>query len=100
VGKLHNNLHTLPIDYSQIPSPCYVIEEERFRSNLFLIKRVSEQSGAEIILAFKGFAMWGVFNILKEYIKGASASSLHEARLCFEEIHIHRSIKRLILNQF
>jgi carboxynorspermidine decarboxylase len=51
-----------------------------------MIKRVSEQSGAEIILSFKGFAMWGVFNILKEYIKGASASSLHEARLCFEEI--------------
>jgi carboxynorspermidine decarboxylase len=76
----------LNIDYNILPSPCYVIDEERFRKNLFLIKRVSEQSGAEIILAFKGFAMWGVFNILKEYIKGASASSLHEARLCFEEI--------------
>ncbi len=30
--------------------------------------------------------MWGVFDILKEYIGGASASSVHEARLCFEEI--------------
>ncbi len=76
----------MSIDYSQIPSPCYVIDEERFRKNLSLIKRVSEESGAEIILAFKGFAMWGVFPILKEYINGASASSLHEARLCFEEI--------------
>lgn len=76
----------MPIDYYKIPSPCYVIEEERFRNNLSLIKHISEESGAEIILAFKGFAMWGVFNILKEYINGASASSLHEARLCFEEI--------------
>jgi carboxynorspermidine decarboxylase len=76
----------LPIDYSKIPSPCYVIDEERFRSNLSLIKQVSVESGAEIILAFKGFAMWGVFPVLKEYIKGAAASSLHEARLCFEEI--------------
>jgi len=47
---------------------------------------VSDESGAEIILAFKGFAMWGVFDVLKEYTGGAAASSVHEARLCFEEI--------------
>jgi carboxynorspermidine decarboxylase len=76
----------LSIDYNQIPSPCYVIDEERFRQNLSLIKHVSDESGAEIILAFKGFAMWGVFDILKEYVSGAAASSVHEARLCFEEI--------------
>jgi carboxynorspermidine decarboxylase len=63
-----------------------VIEEERFRKNLALIKKVSEESGAEIILAFKGFAMWGVFPVLKEYFSGASASSLGEARLCYEEV--------------
>ncbi len=74
------------IDYSKIPSPCYVIDEERFRKNLSLIRYVAEESGAEIILAFKGFSMWGVFNILREYISGAAASSLNEARLCFEEI--------------
>ncbi len=63
------------------------MEEERFRKNLSLIKHVSKESGAEIILAFKGFAMWGVFPILREYISGAAASSVDEARLCFEEIH-------------
>lgn len=62
------------------------MEEERFRKNLSLIKGVSERSGAEIILAFKGFAMWGVFPILKEYVSGAAASSVDEARLCLEEI--------------
>jgi carboxynorspermidine decarboxylase len=76
----------MPIDYKILPSPCYVIDEERFRKNLSLIKHVSDESGAEIILAFKGFAMWGVFPILKEYIAGAAASSLDEARLCFEEV--------------
>jgi len=76
----------MTVDYSKIPSPCYVIDEERFRKNLSLIRHVAEESGAEIILAFKGFAMWGVFNILREYISGAAASSLNEARLCFEEI--------------
>jgi carboxynorspermidine decarboxylase len=74
------------INYNIIPSPCYVIDEERFRKNLSLIKYVADESGAEIILAFKGFAMWGVFNILKGYVSGAAASSVHEARLCYEEI--------------
>ena len=76
----------MPIDYSKIPSPSYVIDEERLRKNLSLIKDVADRSGAEIIVAFKGFAMWGVFPVLKEYISGAAASSVNEARLCFEEI--------------
>jgi len=76
----------MSVDYSIIPSPSYVIDEDRFRKNLSLIRHVADASGAEIILAFKGFAMWGVFDILKEYFSGAAASSLHEARLCYEEI--------------
>jgi carboxynorspermidine decarboxylase len=63
-----------------------VIDEERLRKNLSLIRHVSDESGAEIILAFKGFAMWGVFDIVTEYIRGAAASSLNEARLCYEKI--------------
>jgi carboxynorspermidine decarboxylase len=76
----------MSVNYNKIPSPCYVIDEERFRKNLSLIRHIAVESGAEIILAFKGFAMWGVFDILKEYVSGAAASSVHEARLCFEEI--------------
>jgi carboxynorspermidine decarboxylase len=74
------------IDYSRVPSPCYVIDEDRLRKNLALIKSVADASGAEIILAFKGFAMWSVFPVIREYISGAAASSIHEARLCFEEM--------------
>jgi len=76
----------LSVNYNILPSPCYVIDEGRFRKNLALIKHASDESGAEIILAFKGFAMWGIFPILTEYVKGAAASSVDEARLCFEEI--------------
>jgi len=74
------------MDYKEIPSPCYVIDESRFRDNLALIKNVAQQSGAEIILAFKAFSMWGVFDIFREYFNGAAASSVSEARLCFEEV--------------
>lgn len=77
----------MTIDFSKIPSPCYVIDESRLRNNLTLIRDVKERSGAEIILAFKGFAMWGVFPILNEYgFRQATASSLSEARLAFEEM--------------
>jgi carboxynorspermidine decarboxylase len=76
----------MPIDYNKIPSPCYILDEDRFRRNLSLIRHVSDESGAEIILAFKGFAMWGVFPILREYISGGAASSVDEAHLCYDEI--------------
>lgn len=76
------------IDYQVVPSPCYVIEEERIRKNLALIRDVAHASGAEIILAFKGFAMWSLFPMIREYVSGAAASSIHEARLSFEEMGV------------
>ncbi len=74
------------IDFSKIPSPCYVIDESLLRKNLEKIKAVKEEAGIEIILAFKGFAMWKVFPIIREYIQNATASSLSEARLAYEEM--------------
>lgn len=76
----------MPIDYKNTPSPCYILDEQLFRKNLQLIKDVKEQAGVEIILAFKAFSMWSAFPIVKEYIGKATASSIHEARLAFEEM--------------
>jgi carboxynorspermidine decarboxylase len=74
------------IDYSKIPSPCYLLEESLLRRNLELMNGVQERAGISIILAFKGFAMWSAFPLVRQYLKGATASSLSEARLCFEEM--------------
>ncbi len=74
------------IDYSQIPSPCYVLDEVLLRKNLQLIRSVKERAGVEIILAFKAFALWKVFPIIREYISHSTASSLSEARLAYEEM--------------
>ena len=74
------------MDYSKISSPAFVLDEVLFRKNLELIRHVQQKAGVEIILAFKGFAMWSAFPIVREYINGATASSLFEARLCFEEM--------------
>lgn len=74
------------IDFSKIPSPCYVLEEKKLVKNLELLKWVQEQSGAEVILALKGFSMYTTFPLVKQYLAGATASSLNEARLIFEEM--------------
>lgn len=74
------------IDLNTIPSPCYVMEEKLLRNNLALIKRVKEEAGVNIILAFKAFALWKSFPIVREYIPYSTASSKFEAQLAFEEM--------------
>ena len=76
----------MTIDFSKIPTPCYLIEEELLRKNLSLIQTVKEQAGVDIILAFKGFSMWKAFPIVREYILGAAASGAYEAKLAAEEM--------------
>ncbi|MEY4134719.1 MAG: hypothetical protein RL386_1069, partial [Bacteroidota bacterium] len=76
----------MPIDYARVPSPAFVLEEARLRKNLERIRTVQQAAGVQIILALKGFAMWRVFPMVAEYLNGATASSLNEARLIFEEM--------------
>lgn len=81
-----NSFDKFDYNTSEIPSPCYVVEEELLHRNLQLIKSVSERSGAEIIMAFKAFAIWKLFDITRQYIPHSTASSLSEARLAFEKL--------------
>ena len=78
----------MSVDFDNIPSPCYVIDESLLRNNLQLIKQVKEATKIDILVSFKAFSNWGVFPIFKEYGFGASASSLNEARLAFEELGV------------
>ena len=68
-----------------ITRPTYVLEEDLLRRNLSLINKVANDADVEIILAFKAYALWKTFPIFREYISATTASSLHEARLAFEE---------------
>ena len=79
-------LTELQLDYTKIPSPAFVLDEKLLRKNLELIDHVQKEAGIEIILAFKGFAMWSTFPVVREYLTGATASSLYEAKLCYEEM--------------
>ncbi len=68
-----------------VPSPSFVLEEDKLRANLELMARVQAESGAKIILALKGFAQWSAFGLIGKYLPGATASSLYELRLAAEE---------------
>lgn len=74
------------MDLKKIPSPCFVLDETLLRKNLALIDHVQKEAGVQIILAFKGFSMWSAFPVVREYVHGATASSLAEARLCADEM--------------
>ena len=74
------------IDINKIPSPAYVLDESLLRRNLALIRSVKERAGVTVILAFKAFALWKAFPIIKEYISHSTASSPWEAQLAWEEM--------------
>lgn len=72
-------------NFNEIHRPIYVLEEERLRHNLSLIRSVAERADMEIILAFKAYALWKTFPIFREYISSTTASSLSEAKLAYHE---------------
>lgn len=84
------------LDVSQIPSPCYVLEEAKLLKNLALLDHVQQQAGVTIILALKGFSMFSAFPIIRPYLKGTTASSLFEAMLAREtfggELHLYMPV--------
>ncbi|MFC1815336.1 carboxynorspermidine decarboxylase [Thermodesulfobacteriota bacterium] len=82
----------MQIDIQNLPTPCYVCDETALERNLKILDSVQKRTGCKIIMALKGFAMFSVFDLIREYLYGTSASSLDEARLGFEafgqEVHV------------
>ena len=64
-----------------IPTPYFLVDEGRLRSNLELLKTVQEQAGCKILLAQKAFSMFYCYSLLRQYLAGSTASGLYEARL-------------------
>lgn len=71
---------------SELPTPYYIVYEERMRRNLELITRVEREAGVNIIMAFKANALWRSFPVVREYNRDFTASSLNELRLGNEEL--------------
>lgn len=80
-------------DTEKIPSPCFLLDEALLINNLKIIDNLQRQCDIKVILALKGFAMFHVFPLIKQYISGTTASSLNEAMLGHEyfgeEVHLY-----------
>ncbi|ROS91219.1 carboxynorspermidine decarboxylase [Muribaculaceae bacterium Isolate-039 (Harlan)] len=70
----------------EIATPYYIVYEDKLRRNLSLINRVEREAGVNIIMAFKAYALWRTFPIIREYNRDFTASSLNELRLGNEEL--------------
>lgn len=84
---MHSDNHLQHISKSllyQLPSPCYAVEKEALARNLKILDYVQKESGAKILLALKGFAMWSLFPEIAKVLEGTCASGLYEAMLGHE----------------
>ena len=75
----------MELNLETIPSPCFVVNEDALIRNLELLDQVQQESGAKILLALKGFAMFRTFPLLREKLAGVCASSVDEAILGYQE---------------
>lgn len=58
-----------------------MVDRELLENNLKLLDDVQERAGCKILLALKGFSMWGVFDLVSKYLHGTACSSLNEVLL-------------------
>lgn len=70
---------------ADLPTPCYLLDEAKLKSNLELLSQVARESGCHILLAQKAFSCFAVYPMIAKYLAGTTASGLFEARLGYEE---------------
>jgi len=68
-----------------IQTPAWVIETQRLKDNLETMHYIKTKSGAKILLALKGYAIFSTFDMVARYLDGCCASGLHEALLADKE---------------
>lgn len=80
-------------DFLTVQAPAFVIDEVELEENCRLLRRVSAESGAKVLLALKGYASWATFPLISKYLSGVTASGPFEARLGREkfggEVHCY-----------
>ncbi|MGM8888442.1 carboxynorspermidine decarboxylase, partial [Psychrobacter sp. 1U2] len=81
---MHSN-NPIKTSHSLTPStPYYLLDEAAIVTNMQIIARLCELSGAKALLALKCFATWGVFDVMTPFLHGTTSSSLNEVRLGYE----------------
>lgn len=73
--------------FAAVKTPSYVVDERLLRHNLEILAGVQKDTGCCILLAQKAFSMYYFYPLIGEYLAGATASGLYEARLGREEMN-------------
>lgn len=71
--------------FDLVPTPCYLIDENKIEENCKLLDIVQKKTGAKILLALKAYALPATFGTIARYLHGVCASGPIEARLGREE---------------
>lgn len=66
-------------------TPYFIIDAEKLEDNLQVLRGVMERTGCKILLAQKCFSCYGLYPLVSQYLAGATASGIFEARLWKEE---------------
>lgn len=74
------------MNISEIATPAYVIDEQKLLDNLKILSEIASETGAKILLAQKAFSAYSTYPLIAEYLQGATASGLYEAKLAYEEM--------------
>lgn len=77
---------TVDFDINALPTPYYVVDERLLIKNLEVLKNVKSKTGCKILLAQKAFSMFSLYPVIANYLDGATASGLFEAKLGYEEM--------------
>ena len=72
-------------DLTRVPSPAFVVDAAKIRTNLSVLRHIGDASGARVLAALKAFSMWSLGPTVTEYLDGVCASGLYEAKLGREE---------------
>jgi carboxynorspermidine decarboxylase len=86
LGEAHARAIAASPDFAQLETPCFVTDLGALEGNLRVLADVQRRAGCTILLALKGFAQWSTFPLVRNYLAGATASSVAEARLAREEL--------------
>lgn len=85
-------------NYDNVPTPCFVVEEELLIRNLERLKYVMDMTGCHILLAQKCYSMYSTYPLISKYLSGTTASGLYEAKLGKEyfgkQTHIYSAAYR------
>lgn len=71
---------------NELPTPCYVIDENIIEENCKALADVMKKTGCHVLLAQKAFSNYALYPLIGKYLSGTTASGLYEARLGREEM--------------